>query len=492
MSDQLTPYGMQPTPQEGAAAMPPLAQTSPPLPPPPPGYGGWPAPLAPLPVQSLSYGYGPPGTGRPGILTAVAVLSIVLASLSLLAGLWGGLFSIGMYAVSQIRVPTAATTVSTTPARTVVSTTVESTSSVATGQQQPPQQELPVTLTVGPRGMEEPERRIVIGGLQQARGGMEPLSPARVKMLDALLADSGQDMFGFRGPALTYNNISSNVSDAGQLMSAAKNKPGADYFVIGSGRIELYDDHGLFNPSTPGTDVVRVSEEDLAVSVGGAGLAPKDVQAVINRIQTMSGQQLSPAHASALRSMLSSPSQGLITPRKPGGIAPDQQVTQVMLNSGNLNVMTTSGGLMLSPNGTVVNSWSMAGGGFGGPMAPPFRIPAAAALMTGLESLASLLLAVFLLVCGILTLRQNRWGRRGHLIYAALKIPLVIVAAIGWAWLFYSMSSTVTGGSANPQSSLVSMLQAGGYAAVGLIYPIALLIVFTRRKVREYYNPVGG
>src|SRR5207344_445471 len=94
-------------------------------------------------------------------------------------------------------------------------------------------------------------------------------------------------------------------------------------------------------------------------------------------------------------------------------------------------------------NGAVISSFS-AKGGFIGATGPPFKVSSAGAIIVGIESVLSLALAIYLLVAGILTLRQSLRGRQLHLIYAIIKIPLVIVAMIGTYLLFSSLYRTMT------------------------------------------------
>src|SRR5689334_8786970 len=55
----------------------------------------------PLPVSPLAYDVGP-GGARPGIITAMGVMSIIVACLSGLASLWALFFGLGMLMMSQI------------------------------------------------------------------------------------------------------------------------------------------------------------------------------------------------------------------------------------------------------------------------------------------------------------------------------------------------------------------------------------------------------
>src|SRR3954454_11765621 len=62
-------------------------------------------PPIPIPMATLAYAP-PPENRRPGIMMAVGVMSIVLASLRLLASLGGGFFNFAMLAMSRMPMPT--------------------------------------------------------------------------------------------------------------------------------------------------------------------------------------------------------------------------------------------------------------------------------------------------------------------------------------------------------------------------------------------------
>ena len=84
-------------------------------------------------------------------------------------------------------------------------------------------------------------------------------------------------------------------------------------------------------------------------------------------------------------------------------------------------------------------------------MMPKVSVPAAVTM--GVENLLSFMLAIFLLVGGILMLRDSpaRWM---HWVYAIIKIPLVIVAVVaGWLSMqgfFVSMTPGMPRGTMMP------------------------------------------
>ena len=120
---------------------------------------------------------------------------------------------------------------------------------------------------------------------------------------------------------------------------------------------------------------------------------------------------------------------------------------------------------------------------------PP--LPVAATVISLLESLLSAVLAIFLIVLGVLVLRDSRPALRLHWVYAGVKIPLAILAGVmGW-WMWSGLVSSGSGMQRHwggQVMQLVVMVLAG----LSLIYPIALLIILRRRDVRSYITGRAG
>src|SRR5207244_7759349 len=122
------------------------------------------------------------------------------------------------------------------------------------------------------------------------------------KMLEALLADSGQDLFSFGPSAITASNVASSVSDSGQVHKL-NGEAGPDYFVLGTGRLEIYDDHAVFMPSD-GREPLRVSESEIASQ--GTVLSPEEVQTALQQMQNLSRNRLTAAQMASIKSLLES------------------------------------------------------------------------------------------------------------------------------------------------------------------------------------------
>jgi hypothetical protein len=115
----------------------------------------------------------------------------------------------------------------------------------------------------------------------------------------------------------------------------------------------------------------------------------------------------------------------------------------------------------------------------------------------GIMSLLELGLAVYLIICGIILLRDRVSAGRHHLRYAKWKIPIALVTAVSTAAFAYELQRTVMANapspaSANPMMGPVTLIMAITYGGIDFLlsiaYPIALLIVFTRASVRSYFD----
>src|SRR5688500_7986823 len=180
-------------------------------------------PPVPTPVEPITYGASSHGSGRPGIMTAIGLLSIVIGAFGILFNLGMGVTTFGVMIASQAS--RAFATVA-TPAPTQVVTPNDANA-------------------ITPR-----ERRAIINGLAQVR----PLSPVQRRQLDAILMEAGRRMVFGSGPSLTPDVVAANISDHGRV-AATKDGDEHDYFILGRGRLELFDDRAVFIPQD-GTETV--------------------------------------------------------------------------------------------------------------------------------------------------------------------------------------------------------------------------------------------
>ena len=420
---------LPPTPPAPLPVMPPLTPTTPMTPMPSGVAGVW-------PMTALPYNDMYSRRSRPGIITAMGVMSIVVACISGLFNLWAGMMGLGFLWMSQMRMPPA-------PAASVAMATTSPLNLPAGGG----------TVTVGgipmrpeetDDGLTEPQRRVIVVTLTRLGG----LDEQRQKHLDLLLAVSGQKVFPFAtSPGLTMTKVRSNVTEKGTLPSA-RGGNGPDYFIVGTGRLECYDDHAVFRPDGS-TDVVSAT--------------------------ATSGEENGTATASGSESQGTNAAPASPGPAGSPGVTSRTQVTTVG-PGGRMTTVTTSGG--------------------GG---PPFKVNPIAAGATIVEAMASVALAIYLLVIGILVLRDSRSGRKLHWVFVGLKIPLVIVGAVAawylWTSLYQSMSAAMAASAppGTPRPPAVPGFMGVGTAVAALMalaYPVALIFVLNSRTVREYYGSI--
>src|SRR5437773_2135082 len=179
--------------------------------------------LPPPPIPAVPLGYAPPPReGRPGILTALGIVSLIVACLSCLASLGGIASAIVFLAMSGMSFP-----VPTPPTPRVY------TGGAVT------ENGLTVNPAESPDAMPPPQRSIVIAALNSKRY----ITPQRRQHLDLLLNNSGAKIFPYVTGSTTTGQIMRDITDSG----GAANQP--QWFVVGAGRIEVDDDRAIFRPS---------------------------------------------------------------------------------------------------------------------------------------------------------------------------------------------------------------------------------------------------
>jgi hypothetical protein len=400
--------------------------------------------MPPLAVRPLEYST--PMAGRPGIITAIGVISIVVASLSLMNSLGCGaqMFVLTMMSRMTGGGPAPVATVAPLPR---------------------------------PFGMAEESRNLVVDTLAE----IEPLAEMQRLHLDALLEEGGARMFAVPAEALTADLVRNNVSRSGERPGGADGP--VKFFVIGQGRMDISMSEATFVPTGSGMPVTASWTE-----AGGGSLDEAAIGAVIMRIEQLAGQQLNEQQIEAMKELLAGSDQELIDVGWPGQV--EDQVSSAMLGgAGDIIVYTMEGWAWIQSDGQVqVTSYTFAGFG------PGFQVSSLAIATMTVALLANLGLAVYLLVIGIMTLRQHPLGGRLHAIYAWMKIPAAVVGGLAVGWMvhgvFSGMASTMPPAAGGPPAEMIAAGYAVTLAGLGLIYPIALLIALRTRTIREYYASV--
>lgn len=423
----------------------------------------------PVPVSALPYST-PGQSGKPGILTAVSIISIVLASLGILSGLGTGCQSLMFMSMGRtIRRGMSSGTITSGTARVPVSPGG-------------PQTIAPPALVVSDDGLDAADRAVVISTLNSMVG----LGEAHKKQLEEFLAEHGQDVFPTAGRKLSDAQVRAIVTRYGQNASGTTV---SYHFTTSRGTFTVYDDKVVFLRPNGGDPVVTTAQ-DSSLSTQPTGSTPGyraltsiEAQAVTVTVSTTAKHAFNHFQTNTLETELQNPQQDLV----PTANIASPIINATATSAGGMFIQFSGGAtLLIDTSGNVTQRMSpssfMFGGGTGKFSPVPFLASAA-------ESVLAIGLAILLMVAGIQTVRQAPSGRRLHLIWAWVKIPEAILGWAAWGWMYSEWMSGMIGAFPARSASIVGFwIAAAGLALVSLIYPISLLIVFRTRQVRDYYN----
>jgi hypothetical protein len=192
---------------------------------------------------------------RPAILTAIGIISIVVASLSLITGCITGLYGA---ILRSMPIP-------------VMPTTMPATSPTVSVYGGPAAYSPAAQAGAAPELMKPNSRVMVIAAMNR----LSPMSDERQQMLDQLLKEAGDGIFPFSEQNFTPARLAGSISASGRLPGADDEHPGNTYFVIANGRIEVADDHAVFMPSRAGDlSTVRVYRKDDSAQAAAANTPP--------------------------------------------------------------------------------------------------------------------------------------------------------------------------------------------------------------------------
>ncbi|MGD0464391.1 MAG: hypothetical protein ABSB74_18055 [Tepidisphaeraceae bacterium] len=391
---------------------------------------------------------------RPGILTAVGVGSIIIASISLIVDC-GGLGFADI--VSQLAARGRATSV--------------------VNSAPPPLATAAIAQYVAPDGLSAGQRKIVIAGLCQVR----PLSDARQKQLDALLADVGQQVIQLSADNLTTDRVAAYVTDVRNIPNGSGGPSGSggpadDLFILGSGRLQISDQSAVFFAGNSPSGIR--SQGGSYTDSSGTHLASEQIAAVVDRVQSLcgQGQAMNDAQLKALEGELESPAQTLIVPSPSVAEAAEQVRSVQAMGDGTIALTTNSASMSFGPTGEP----------FGGVVAasrmkwaPPL-VAARDTTLLVLDAILSLAAAGYLLACGIVVLRNlpaSRWMLLG---YAIGKMLLAVLSC----YSIYEVTLALDASSPDAKSTAFAWMMMLGTA--GIVYPMVLLIVMNLKLVREF------
>jgi hypothetical protein len=419
---------------------------------------------------------------RPGLITAIGVFSIIVGSLSTLASLISIPYAIGIYYFA-------------------------SSGAMAMFSR---------TMATSANGVVPFQQQVVVSAVTQ----VAPLNPARTQLLKTLLAEQGQVLFP-TGTPITRQSVQQSIVNSGTLPPNA-GRPGAQYIMLKTGRIEIDDDYATVFPA--------------AVAAEPAALATVQIDAIIGNLTTLASTdtQLDATQTATVRRELARPSQLFVQPNTDrqkltlqiGGLiaAPDGGVT-IILTSGGFwplptsdptkianaaaanpfitdTATTTTGPTITTTSGNVHTTTIITPAGTPPPaFTPPpgFQVMGIAAIG---EPILSLALGIFLMIVGILVFKASPGGRKHHWWFVYAKIPLVILYFASWMVLtttffngMFAMATRTAGATPPGAASALTLgmsIWLGGLSLLALAYPISLIFVLRSRSVREWYSSMGG
>jgi hypothetical protein len=508
------PMPVVPIAEPGVVPPAPFAQVySPPAPPVAPAYypPAYPPPQAyPAPHgYAPQKGYAPPGAyppawpepvdyrgglvrsySRPGIITAMAVTAMIVAALSVVTSFFSGCTSLAVMNNSRkaSSAGRASVAYSTVPAP-GASITLHNTNALG-----------------------DSDRAAVITALRTRRA----LSDERLRQIDGFLAEHGKLVFDDTNGGLTSKGVLECLGEQGQEF-ASQGKAGPAFFVFKSaapcklaGRLRVFDTRAVYKPDdyspdlrseTKAEETPFVTPQANAAQTLANGLEDEQVQAVLGRVQGLSSGKLNAAQANTLTGLLQTPTYaGFLQDSTtiPGLTA--QVKSAAIGDDGGVTISFTMGKLMIDSNGNVIS-----------PMPAQTKPTAAATMPSGFgwgptvivadhgscemataDAFFSGLLAIYLLVIAILTLRRNPIGKKFFIIYAVVKLICGVIGLMGFIGIINSLSASIDtlgiarswfGGMANAAAVLTG---------IGLAYPIAVLLVLTMNQTaKDYYKTAG-
>jgi hypothetical protein len=266
---------------------------------------------------------------------------------------------------------------------------------------------------------------------------------------------------------------------------------GSDEFVFGDGRMEVSEDRAVFFP-TDGEPPLRSKAIQLPVNPFGSsamGLQPQQIRSIVRVINMLNGSNIKSAQVTALVQTFQSPGQQIILPTTDGS-DPAWEIDTVTTDAaGTLNLGCHYGTIYTTiycdANGTLGHGTHS---NLGGPRVMP-KVDVHAATAALLLTVGQFLLAIYLLIAGIFTLRLSPHGAKLHWIYVGLKLPMGIATAVtsAWMWSGFMSSMPATPGQ-TPAAQLAGGMMVGvGPVAIGCIYPIVLIFVLLSGSARRFY-----
>ncbi|HEY8750230.1 MAG TPA: hypothetical protein VIM11_19755 [Tepidisphaeraceae bacterium] len=433
-------------------------------------------PPIPIPAEALSYSTGAI-RGRPGLIVVIGILSIVLACMSGIVSFLTCVYGLIFYAM--ISASSSSSMFSFAPPAATVAT--------------PPVQ--PAKLSMG-------DASVAVNAL---RSVLE-LDGPRIRELDKLIRAHGREILG-TGTEDQDDFDAPPITDPGVRESLREHHPAADadgaaVFVTAKGRVEVYRDRAVFvsadgshaintsaanNSDSAQTNETAVATQPAATEPAtslpattqgtGTTLSAAEVRHIIKLIKQNSSKPPRAAELAAIEAQLSAADQAWVTP---GSASP---VNSVIPAPDGLLVQFELGMLKVGPKGQIISS--IPTNPFAG-FANLHQLRSPLAMLIG-EAVASLGLAIYLLIVGILVCRST-FASPGLLrVFAWIKIPLVFAWVWSVGWLIHTsflLSSPSSGAGATGWAITWGIV----LLVFGLAFPVGILISLRTRQLRDYFK----
>ncbi len=416
-----------------------------------------------MPFQSSyapNHGY----AGRPGLVSTMGVLCIIVAGISIIFGGFLGLIDFNIASSSRTKAARAGLPVVAPP---------------------PPKAALAELIPEG--GMHADDRRIVADAI----GGVHPLTEAQMNQLDELLAVDGNKLFPTDpSTPLTTKGVQSEISSSRPL---GQDPSQGEMFVIGDGRIEVSGERAAFFPSDGSSDSVVVNAPAFPPPTNAAPPPPftdDQIRSILRAVTQFSQQHLSPGQAKSLIELLRRPGQQFVIPKTDGSDAATEVANATVNPDGTLEIVATAGPntttLDVAPDGTISNTATA-------PTIAPInfnpRIDHTAAVWSGLLTFANLLLAVYLLVVGVFIFRQSFKARWMAWIFVMLKLPVTLGCGFATIAMWNSLIASATGTATQLTQGLEVFRDVFATPPfLGAVFPPVLALMLVMPSVRKYYS----
>lgn len=389
---------------------------------------------------------------RPAALSAVATIGMIVAVLSILASLLTGGLGAGAYAVSAAN---RARVLHNAPAALPVSSPRE-----------PILLSRPLFIAAGSRGLDPPQRKIVIDALRTKVF----ISDDQALQLDVLLGQAGQDIFPV---PITKDSVLQAVGDeAGSLATVGQSTDEPFYFRTPAGRTEVRGDRAVFYGGG-GLQAVRTSAGRRLNSTGHPVLSSQDVDGLLELVRQSCENKIAQPQIETLRRLLEDPQQQLVS------LIKSESGYQIGLNSafaapgGYVTILFAGGPLLLSPAGRLVLRSDAA------------SVPGVSGwvcLLVVLEAIASVGAAILLLVLMSRLARQPPRGGGAFWFFVEMKIALALIAGGALMWMIGDYERA----EASSMSVAWAIIAGIAVAVAGLIYPAWLASKLQKPAIRNY------